>query len=132
LLAGIGEQAAAAADAGIVEQQVDLVGGLLLAEFVAETGELILDRDVCDMGGDAKPLRQLFDLAEPPGFRHRLGRDVAHRDIAAFGDELARKLAAHARAAPGDDGDLSGKILHGDPPTEIAVCWRSMSSTIRL
>ena len=30
LLAGIGEQAAAAADAGIVEQQMDLVGRLLL------------------------------------------------------------------------------------------------------
>jgi hypothetical protein len=26
---------------------------------------------------------------------------------------LARELAAHARATPGDNGDLSGKILHG-------------------
>jgi hypothetical protein len=25
---------------------------------------------------------------------------------------LARQFAAHARAAPGDDSDLSGKILH--------------------
>jgi hypothetical protein len=25
---------------------------------------------------------------------------------------LARELAAHARAAPGDNGDLSGKTLH--------------------
>ena len=66
------------------------------------------------MGGDAQPLRQLFDLAQPLGLRHRLGRDVAHRDIAAFGDELARQLAAHARAASGDDGDLSSKILHWD------------------
>jgi hypothetical protein len=28
-------------------------------------------------------------------------------------DQLARELAAHARAAPGDNSDLSGKILHG-------------------
>ena len=84
-------------------------------ELVAETRELILDRDVGDMGGDAQPLRQLLDFAEPLGFRHRLGRDVAHRDVAAFGDELARELAAHARAASGDDGDFSGKILHGNP-----------------
>ena len=44
LLAGVGEQAAAAADAGVVEQQMDLVGGLLLGDFVAEARELLLDR----------------------------------------------------------------------------------------
>src|SRR5216683_2708164 len=65
------------------------------------------------MGGDAQALRQLFQLAKPLGFRHRSCRDIAHRDIAALGDELAREFAAHARAAPGDNGDLSGKILHG-------------------
>ena len=69
--------------------------------------------DVGDMGGDAQALRQPFDLAKPPGFRHRIGGDIAHRDIAALGDQLAREFAAHARAASGDDGDLSGKILHG-------------------
>src|ERR1700739_2876164 len=36
LLARIGEQAAAASDAGIVEQEMDLVGLLLLDELVAE------------------------------------------------------------------------------------------------
>ena len=61
----------------------------------------------------AQALRQLLDLAKPFGFRHRIGGNIAHRDIAALGDELARQLAAHARAAPGDDSDLSGKILHG-------------------
>jgi hypothetical protein len=39
-------------------------------------------------------------------------RNVAHRDIAAFGDELAREFATHARAASGDHGKLSGKVLH--------------------
>ena len=46
-------------------------------------------------------------------FVHRVRGDVAHRDIAALGDQLTREFAAHARAAPGDNGDLSGKILHG-------------------
>ena len=32
-----------------------------------------------------------------------------------MGDQLARQLPPHARASPGDDGNLSGKILHGDP-----------------
>src|ERR1700716_4587389 len=67
------------------------------------------------MRGDAQPLRQLFHLAKPFCFGHRVRRHVAHRDIAALGDQLPRQLAAHARAAPGDDSDLSGKILHGAP-----------------
>src|SRR5882762_9978588 len=70
LLARIGEQAAAAADAGIVEQQMDLVGRLLLDQLVAKTLEMSLDRDVGDMRGDAKALRQLFCLAHALGFGH--------------------------------------------------------------
>src|ERR1035437_9294975 len=113
LLPGVGEQAAAAADAGVVEQQMDLVGRLLLDDLIAEALELVLDRDVGDMGGDAQALRQFLDLAKPLGLRHRISGDIAHRDIAALGDQLTRELAPHARAAPGDNGDLSGKILHG-------------------
>src|SRR6267142_539065 len=119
LLARVGEQAAAAADAGVVEQQMDLVGRLLLGELITEAQQLILNRDVGDMRGDAQALRQLFHLAKPLGFRHRSCRDIAHRDIAALGDELARELAAHARAAPGDNGGLSGKILHAAPSFTI-------------
>jgi hypothetical protein len=113
LLSRVGEQAAAAADAGVVEQKVDPVGLLLLGELVAESLEMILDRDVGDMGRDALALRQLFELAQLLGLGHRGFRDVAHRDIAALGDELPRELASHSRAAAGDDGDLSCKILHG-------------------
>ena len=112
LLARRGEQAAAAADAGIVEQQVDLVGRLLRDQFIAKALELILDRDVGDVGGDAQPLRQLFGLAEPLGLRHGVRRYIAHRDIAALGHELAREFAPHPRTASGDDGNLSSKILH--------------------
>jgi hypothetical protein len=112
LLARVGEQAAAAADAGIVEQQVDLVGFLLLRDFVAEAQQLVLNGYIGDMRGDAQALRQPFHLAKPLGFRHGAFGDVAHRHIAALGDQLAREFAAHARAAPGDDGDFSGKIFH--------------------
>ena len=87
LLARVGKQAAAATDAGIVEQEMDLVGRLLLGQFIAKTYELVLDRDIGDMGGDAQALRQLFDFAQPLGLRHRLGRYVAHRDVAALGDQ---------------------------------------------
>ena len=74
--------------------------------------ELILDRNVGGVGGDAQPLRQSLHFAEPLGLGHCIGRDIAHRDIAAFGHELAREFAAHACAASGDYGELSGKILH--------------------
>ena len=46
LLPRVGEHAAAAADAGIVEQQMDPVGRLLLGELVTKALELVLDRDV--------------------------------------------------------------------------------------
>src|SRR5205085_609181 len=58
---------------------------------------------------------------------HRLGRDVTHRDVAAFSDQLARQLAPHACAAPGDDGDLSGEILHGEY-CPLAFCLLGGSS----
>src|SRR5581483_2340893 len=108
-----GEQAAATADAGIVEQQMDLVRLLLLGELIAKTLEMILDRDVGDMRRHAQALRQLLHLAQPPGLGHRGFRDVAHRDVAALGHELPRELPSHARAATGDNSDLSSKFLHG-------------------
>ena len=129
LLARAGEQAAATADTGVVEQKMDLVGRLLFRDFIAEALELVLDGDIGDMRGDAQALRQPFDLTKPFCFGHRVGRDVAHRDIAALGDELAREFATHARAAPGDDSDLSGKILHGGSltfPLQLCeVCWEA-------
>jgi hypothetical protein len=71
LLAGAGEQAAAAADAGVVEQQMDLVGLVLLGDLVAEAQELRFVRDVGEVRGDPQSLRHPLDLAKPLGFRHR-------------------------------------------------------------
>ena len=53
------DDAATAADPGIVEQEMDLVGLLLLDQLVAKPLEVVLDRDVGDVGGDAQALRQL-------------------------------------------------------------------------
>src|SRR5438874_2161277 len=58
LLAGVGEQTAAAADASIIEQQVDLVGGLPLGDLVAEARQLIIYRDIGETGRSAQALRQ--------------------------------------------------------------------------
>jgi hypothetical protein len=38
--------------------------------------------------------------------------DVAHRDIAALGDELTHELAAHPRAATSHDRDPASEIFH--------------------
>ncbi len=50
------------------------------------------------------------------------GRDIAHRDIAGFGDQLAGQLAAHARAAAGDDRDPTGEVSHLSCPSGC-VLW---------
>ena len=126
LLAGVGEQASAAANAGVIEQQMNPVGRLLLGDFIAKPQQLVFDGDVGEMRGDAQALRQPFHLAKPLGLRHRVGGDVAHRNIAALGNQLARQLAAHACAAPGNDGNLSGKILHGRSgtfPVRLTLAW---------
>jgi hypothetical protein len=68
------------------------------------------------MCGDTQPLRQLLGFAQPFGLGHRFSRHVAHRNIAAFGDKLTGKLAAHSRPASRDDRDLPGKILHFPHP----------------
>ena len=103
---------------------MDLVGCLLLDEFVAKPLEVIFDGDIGDMGGDAQPLRQLFDLAEPFGFRQGGGRNVAHRDIAAFCDKLTGQLPTHTRAAASDDSYLTGKILHRPLPVVFRLALR--------
>src|SRR5271166_2226942 len=91
---------------------MDLVCVLALCHLVAESLHLRFVRDVGDVRGDAQALRQARRLAEPLRFRHRVRKDVTHRDIAAFGDQLADELSAHTRAAAGDDCNPACKILH--------------------
>src|SRR5271165_3499945 len=91
---------------------MDLVCVLALCHLVVESLHLRFVRDVGDVRGNAQALRQARRLAEPLGFRHRVRKDVTHRDIAAFGDQLADELSAHTRAAAGDDCNPACKILH--------------------
>ena len=69
-LAAVGDHAAAAADAGVVEQQMDLVGVLLVGDLVAKPLHLGLVGDIGDVRGDAQALRQPRCFAQPFGFRH--------------------------------------------------------------
>src|SRR6202012_5016351 len=72
LFPAAGDKAAAAGDAGVVEQQMDLVCRMLLGDLAAEALEIILDRDIGDMGGDAQALRQAWRLAQSLWFGHCL------------------------------------------------------------
>jgi hypothetical protein len=111
------DHAAAAADPGIVEQQMDLVGVVAVGELIAKPLHLRLVGDIGDMRRDTQPLRQPRRLAEPPRFCHSRRRDIAHRDIASLGDELADELPPHARAAAGHHRDPAREILHVAPPS---------------
>src|SRR5262249_53249893 len=104
-------EAAAAADAGVVEEQVDVLGRVLLDAGVAERHHLTLVRHAADVSGHASApagagLGRLFRL------RHVPGRSVADRDSTALGDELPGELASHTRAAAGYDGQLAPEVLH--------------------
>jgi hypothetical protein len=75
------------------------------------------------------PLRQPVGLAEPLRFRHRVGKDIARRDIAALGDQLANELSPHPGAATGDDRDPSFEILHDVLPPLNARAGRSVGES---
>src|SRR5438445_575007 len=47
-------------------------------------------------------------------------KDVAHRDIAALGDQLANELSPHSAAATSDDGYPACEILHGLCPLRFS------------
>jgi len=61
----IGNHATAAADTGIVEQQVDLVDLVTVGNLIAKSLDLCPVGDIGDVRCDAQPLRQSGCLAEP-------------------------------------------------------------------
>src|SRR6516165_885696 len=111
-LTAVDDQAAATADTGIVEQQMDPVGGLTVGDLGAEALHLREVGHVGDMRRDAQALRQPRRLAQPHGFRHPLCSEIAHRDIARLGDQLAHQLPPHPRTAAGDNRDPTRELLH--------------------
>src|ERR1700731_912767 len=95
LLTAAGDHAAATADPCVVEQKMDLVSLLLRSNLIAEPLNLSVIGDIGDVRRNTQTLRQPVGLAEPLRFRHRVGKDVARCDIAAFGDQLANELPSH-------------------------------------
>ena len=105
-------EAAAAADARVVEEQVDAVGVVLARHVFGEAPYLRFVSDVGDVAGEGHALRAAVGIAKARGLRHVFGEQIAHRHAGALRHQLAHQLAAHARAAAGDDGELACEILH--------------------
>jgi hypothetical protein len=126
------KHAAAAADPGIVEQEMDLVGVVLTRDFVAEPVDLRLVRHIGEMGRDPQPLRYAGGLTEPLRLGHAVGRHVAHRHIASLGDEKAHKLPPHTRAAARHDRDPPRQVFHSALPLGSAPsCAKLAVPTVR-
>ena len=67
-------------------------------------------------------------------FVSAIGKDVAHRHVAAFGDQLANELPSHSRAATGDDCNPAGEILHDVvPPLDFyrSIRKRALDGPVR-
>src|SRR5262249_22967966 len=88
------------------------IGLVLRRDLVAKALKILLLGDVGHVRGHAHALRHAIALAQSLGLGHETGGDITHRHMASLGDELACKLAPHARAAPGDDSNPAGKIFH--------------------
>src|SRR5207244_8290105 len=80
-VAAVGHHAAAAADTGVVEQQVDLVGLVTVGNLVAKPLDLRPVGDIDDVRRDAQPLRQSRRLAQPLRFRQADRRDVTAQTL---------------------------------------------------
>lgn len=78
MLAAVGQKAAAAANSGIVEQQVDVIGRLLLRHLVAKPQHLIFQRHVAQIVVIRKPLRQLLGLAQPLPVSAMFSAETSH------------------------------------------------------
>ena len=111
LVAFAAHEAGAAADAGVVEQQVDVVGVVFGLHRVAELGHLVFVRHVAVVDADDAPLRgNLF--AQPLRFGEVVVEHVAGGDVAAFGDQLPAERPPHARSAAGDHRQFAAEVLH--------------------
>src|SRR5271167_4276506 len=107
------DEASAAANPGIVEQQMDMIRVEIARYGVGKCQHLILDRHIGHECRYPHPLPRLGQ-AKPLGFGHPFGKHIADGNVAAHGHELKRQLAPHARAATGDDGNLPFETLHAD------------------
>ena len=82
----MGDHAAAATDAGVVEQQMHPVDIVAIRHVITEPLHLRCVGQVGYTHSEAQILRQSSRFTEPVRLRHTRRRDVAHRDIAPFRD----------------------------------------------
>ena len=99
------EHGATTGDAGVVEQQMDVVGVEAVDDGVTERLEICFLRHVGHVGEYPHVGCLLGDHRR--GLGHRVGGEVAEGDVAAAGRKLSHELAAHAGAAAGDDRNLA-------------------------
>jgi hypothetical protein len=123
----VGDHAAAAADPGIVEQQMDLVSVVALGDVGAKPLDLRRVGDIGKVRRDAQALGQPRRRTEPLGFRHPLRRDIAHRYIAGLGDQLADELPPHPRTAAGHHRDPAREFFHLSPPLGSASAYAKLA-----
>ena len=101
------DDAATSSNAGVVEQQVHVRAPL--GDSISKRENLFFARDVGDYFED------LAGVAIFGAHCRRLAKvltnDVAHRNVAAVGSELANELATHARACAGNDRDATCKTV---------------------
>src|SRR5205823_10375950 len=109
-----GDEAAAATDAGVVEQQVDVVGLVLVDDLVTEAVDLGFVGHITEVGRDASAGRGLL-LGAERRLRHVVHVHVARRDRAALGGQLDHELATHAGSATGDDSEATFERFHELP-----------------
>jgi hypothetical protein len=119
-LARASDKAAATADTGIVEQEMDAIRFQFIFDRLAEAFQRLFAADIGDMCQNARALWQACRFGLTFGLGHVGGVHVAHRDRAAFCGELFYHLAAHARAAACDDRNPSCK-LHHNPRFKITA-----------
>ena len=123
LLTAAADEAGAAADAGVAEHEVDVIGTVPAQQLVPELPNLRLVGHVAAMAGDE-------GVVGGAGLRRRGGRcdslgvPVARGHRASLRRQLADELATHTRAATGDYRELAREhVFRGfhlpKPPTRM-------------
>ena len=115
----VDDEAAATPDAGVVEQEVDVLGSELGRDRLAEGDQCRLVGDVGHKSHHPDTRRGLAQ-GQRPGLCHVGGGQVTGGDVTSFAGELAHQFSADARTAAGDHGDPPLESLHPGTPVRRA------------
>jgi hypothetical protein len=110
--AAVGKKTATAANAGIVEEQIKLVGAVIAHHRLAKGQDLRLIGDIGHVRRNPDPLRYSLPVTELARLCHAWRRNIAHRYTAALGHKLAHQLAADPAASTRNYGKLARELAH--------------------